>query len=122
MPNEVKPIRSEADYRAATMEIAQLRSAQTGTPEADRLDILVSLAEAYEIRHCAASATDPIAAIRLRMAQLGISRRELEPMIGPSSRVSEVLSGKRSLTIKMIRRLRAGLGISADTLIGPSQA
>lgn len=120
MVNELKPIRMAADHDAAMAEIARLWGAPRNTPQGDRLELLVMLVEAYELNH-PQDPLDPIEAIRFRMEQLGITRRDLEPMIGTSSRVSEIMSGKRSLTIGMIRRLRDGLGISADILIGQEQ-
>jgi HTH-type transcriptional regulator/antitoxin HigA len=98
-------------------EIERLWGAKIGTPEGDRLDVLTTLVDAYEARHYPIDPPDPIEAIRFRMEQQGLTRKELEPMIGTRARVSEVLSGKRSLTIEMIRRLHDGLGISADVLI-----
>jgi HTH-type transcriptional regulator / antitoxin HigA len=120
MASELKPIRSEADYDAAMGQVERLWGAKSGTPNGDRLDVLATLIEAYEAKHHPMDAPDPIEAIRFRMEQQGISRKELEPMIGTRGRVSEVLSRKRSLTIDMIRRLHDGLGISADILIQPS--
>jgi len=122
MANELKPIRTEADYDAAMAEIEQLWGAKSGTAKGDRLDVLATLVEAYEARQYPIDPPDPIEAIRFRMEQQGISRKDLEPMIGTRGRVSEVLSGKRSLTIDMIRRLHDGLGISADILIQPSHS
>ena len=121
MANELKPIRTEADCDAAMAEVERLWGAKSGTPKGDRLDVLVTLVEAYEAKHYPMDAPDPIEAIRFRMEQQGISRKELEPMIGTRGRVSEVLARKRSLTIDMIRRLHDGLGISADILIQPSR-
>jgi HTH-type transcriptional regulator/antitoxin HigA len=93
-------------------------SARPGTPEGDELDVLATLVDAYETRHHAIDAPDPITAIHFRMEQQGLTRKDLEPMIGSRARVSEVLTGKRSLTLEMVRRVRSGLGISADLLIG----
>ncbi len=120
MASGLKPIKTEADYDAAMAEVAALWGSRSGTPDGDRLDILATLIEAYEVRCYAMDAPTPIEAILFRMEQQGLSRRDLEPMIGTHSRVSEILSGKRSLTIAMIRRLREGLGISADILIAPT--
>ncbi len=117
MANELKPIRTEADHEAAMAEIEHLWGSKSGTPDGDRLDILVTLVAAYENRF-PMNAPDPVEAIRTRMTKQGLSRRDLEPMIGSAARVSEILSGKRSLTVGMIRRLRNDLGISADILIG----
>jgi HTH-type transcriptional regulator/antitoxin HigA len=114
---KVRPIRSEADYDSALAEVSGLMDAVPGTAEGDRLDILVTLIEAYEARHWAIEAPDPIDAIRVRMEQKHLRPRDLEPMIGSRGRVSEVLSRKRPLTLPMIRRLSKGLDLRADVLI-----
>jgi HTH-type transcriptional regulator / antitoxin HigA len=113
----VRPIRNEEDYEAALAEVDALMDAAPGTPEGDRLDVLVTLIEAYEARHWNIGPPDPIDAIRVRMEQKNLRQRDLVPMIGSRSRVSEVLSRKRSLTLPMIRRLAEGLDIGADILI-----
>jgi len=113
----IRPIHNEADYEAALAEVDSLMDAVAGTPEGDRLDVLVTLIESYEARHWAIDAPDPIEAIRIRMEQKNLRQRDLEPMIGSSGRVSEVLSRKRSLTLPMIRRLAQGLDLRADVLI-----
>jgi HTH-type transcriptional regulator/antitoxin HigA len=92
-------------------------SARPGTAEGDELDVLATLVDAYEAKHHAIDAPDPITAIHFRMEQQGLTRKDLEPMIGSRARVSEVLTGKRSLTLEMVRRVHSGLGISADLLI-----
>lgn len=115
---DLKPIRTETDYEVALEETQRLWGHPTGTPEGDRLDILVTLIEAYEKQHFAMDPPDPIDAILYRMEEAGMSRKDLEPLIGHRGRVSEVLNRKRPLTVEMIRRLRDGLGISADVLIG----
>jgi HTH-type transcriptional regulator/antitoxin HigA len=120
MAHELKPIRTEADYDAAMAEIEGLWGATSGTPNGDRLDILATLVEAYEVKHYPMDPPDPIEAIRFRMEQQGLTRKDLEPMIGTRNRIAEVLNRKRSLSIEMIRRLHDGLGISADILIQPS--
>ncbi len=107
----IKPIKTEADYEAALGEIESLMAASADSPQGDRLDVLATLVEAYEAKHHAIDAPDPIDAIKFRMEQAGLSRRDLEPMIGGRGRVSEVLGGRRGLTLPMIRRLHAGLGI-----------
>jgi HTH-type transcriptional regulator/antitoxin HigA len=114
---EVKPIKNESDYDAALAEIADLMDARANTPEGDRLDVLVTLVEAYEEKHWRVNPPDPIEAIKLRMQQRGLSRSDLEQVLGSKSRVSEVLNRKRPLTIEMIRRLHAKLGIPAESLI-----
>ncbi|WP_454887388.1 helix-turn-helix domain-containing protein [Sphingomonas oryzagri] len=101
-------------------DIENLWGAKSGTPEGDRLDVLVTLVEAYEAKHYPMDPPDPIEAIRFRMEQQGLTRKDLEPMIGTRNRIAEVLNRKRSLSIEMIRRLHDGLGISADILIQPT--
>jgi HTH-type transcriptional regulator/antitoxin HigA len=119
MATELKPIRSEADYEAALAEIERLWGAKSGTPKGDRLDILATLVDAYEAQHYPMDPPDPIEAIKFRMEQQGLTRKDLEPIFGTRNRTSEVLNGKRSLSIEMIRNLHAQLGISAEVLIRP---
>ncbi len=119
MADEVKPIRSAADYQAALGEIELLWGAKTGTPRGDRLDILATLVDAYENEHEPMDPPDPVEAIKFRMEQQGLTRRDLENLIGSRARVAEVLNRKRDLSIAMIRRLHGALGISADVLIRP---
>ena len=114
---DIKPIKNERDYRRVLKEIETLMDARANSPEGDSLDILVTLAEAWEEKHHAIDAPDPVAAIQFAMEQRGLSRRDLEPYIGSRARVAEVLNHKRSLTLSMIRRLYAGLGIPAEVLI-----
>ncbi len=121
MRRELKPIRSEADYEAALAEVERLWGGKSGTPDGDRLDILATLIDAYEAEHYPMDPPDPIEAIRFRMEQQGLSRKDLEPIIGTRTRVAEVLNRKRGLSIDMIRRLHERLGISADVLICPSR-
>ncbi|MDS3862266.1 hypothetical protein RIF25_15815 [Thermosynechococcaceae cyanobacterium BACA0444] len=116
-PIPIKPIKSEADYDAALEQIAVLMDAGPGTPEADALDVLATLVENYENQHYPIGLPDPISAIRFRMEQQELSQRDLIPFIGSRSKVSEVLSGKRSLSLQMIRNLHQGLGIPADVLL-----
>jgi len=118
---EVKPIRTEADYENALAEIARLWGAKVNTPEGDRLDVLATLADAYESERDPMDPPDPIEAIKFRMEQEGLTRRDLESIIGSRTRIAEVLNRKRGLSIAMIRRLNARLGISADILIKPSR-
>ncbi len=108
---EIRPIRTKADYRAALKEVERLWDAAPGSPQGDRVDVLVTLIEAYEAKHHAIPAPDPIAAIELMMEQKGLSRRDLEPAIGSRGRVSEVLTRKRPLTLPMVRALSALLHI-----------
>ena len=121
MTGELKPIRSKADYKRALADVERLWGAKGGTPEGDRLDVLATLIDAYETEHYPMDPPDPIEAIKFRMEQQGLTRKDLEPLIGTRTRVSEVLNRKRSLSIGMIRRLHDRLGISAEVLIRPSQ-
>jgi len=121
MTGEVKPIRSETDYERVLAEVETLWGAPTGTPEGDRLEVLATLIDAYEAEHYPMDPPDPIEAIKFRMEQQGLTRKDLEPLIGTRTRVAEVLNGKRGLSIDMIRRLHDRLGIAADVLIRPSR-
>ena len=121
MADELKPIRTQADYEKALAEVERLWGAKSGTPEGDRLDVLATLIDAYESEHYPMDPPDPVEAIRFRMEQQGLSRKDLEPLIGTRTRVAEVLNRKRSLSIGMIRRLHVRLGISAEVLIRPSR-
>lgn len=102
-------------------EVERLWGAKSGAPEGDRLDVLATLIDAYEALHFPMDPPDPIEAIKFRMEQQGLSRKDLEPMIGGRGRVAEVLNRRRSLSIDMIRRLHDELGISADVLIRPTR-
>lgn len=113
----VRPIRTEADYDAALRDIDELMDARPRTPDGDRLDVLVTLVQAYEARHHPVLPSDPVAAIRFRMEQAGLTPRDLEPYIGSRARVSEVLNRRRALTLPMIRRLANGLQIAAEVLV-----
>jgi HTH-type transcriptional regulator/antitoxin HigA len=121
MKRELKPIRTEADHERAMAEVERLWGAKNGTPEGDRLDVLVTLIEAYEKKAYPFDPPDPIEAIQFRMEQLGLTRKDLEPFIGSRARVAEVMNRKRGLSIDMIRRLNEGLGISGDILIRPTR-
>jgi len=121
MATDVKPIRTEADYDAAMEEVAALWGAANGTAKGDRLDVLATLIDAYEAKHHAMDAPDPVEAIKFRMEQQGMTRKDLEDIIGTRTRIAEVLNRKRSLSIGMIRRLHDRLGISAEVLIRPSR-
>ena len=116
---EIKPIKTEADYSEALLEVEKLMDAQLNTPKGDRLDVLVTLIEAYEEKHYPILPPDPVEAIIHQMESQELSRKDLEPLIGSRARVSEILNKKRSLSINMIRKLQEGLGISAETLIKP---
>ena len=121
MATEVRPIRTKRDHESALKEIERLWGAKTGTPEGDRLDVLATLVDAYEAEHYPMDPPDPIEAIKFRMEQQGLTRRDLEEIIGTRTRIAEVLNRKRGLSIAMIRRLHERLGISADVLIRPSR-
>jgi HTH-type transcriptional regulator / antitoxin HigA len=121
MAIDIKPIRTKADYEAALGEVERLWGAKSGTPKGDRLDVLATLIEVYEERHCPIDPPDPIEAIKFRMEQQGLTRKDLEELIGTRTRIAEVLSRKRALSITMIRRRHDKLGIPADVLIRPSR-
>jgi HTH-type transcriptional regulator/antitoxin HigA len=114
---ETKPVKTEADYQAALDEIESLFFADPGTPEGDRLEVLVALVKDYESKHFTIPDPDPIEAIKFHMGRLNLTRKDLEPYLGSRARVSEVLNRKRPLTISMIRRLQEGLGIPATILV-----
>jgi HTH-type transcriptional regulator / antitoxin HigA len=116
---EIRPIRTKADYRAALKEVERLWDAAPGTSAGDRIDVLVTLIEAYEAKHHPIPAPAPIAAIEFMMEQKGLTRRDLEPAIGSRGRVSEVLTRKRPLTLPMVRALSALLEIPTDVLVQP---
>ncbi len=116
---DIKPIKSKADYKRALHEIEQLWEAKADTPESDRLELLSILVEAFEREHYPIPPPDPIVAIEHCMESRGLTRKDLEPYIGSRARVSEVMSRRRPLTLSMIRRLSAGLGISTDVLVQP---
>lgn len=118
----VSPIRTEADYEAALTRAAELMDALAGTPEEDELDVLADLIEAYEDRHFPIGDPDPIGALEFFMDQQDLSRADLIPYIGSRTKVSEVLSGKRSITMSMARALHEHLGIPADMLLQKKEA
>jgi len=113
----IKPIKNETDYRAALAQIDVLGDPDDGSEAYDLLDVLVTLVEAYEAKHHPMSPPDPIAAIEYEMEKRGLTRHDLEAVIGPSGRVSEVLNRQRPLTVTMIRRLHSTYHISPDVLI-----
>lgn len=119
---DIKPIRSEADYETALKTIDQLWDAAQGSPEADQLDVLVTLVEAYEEKHYPISLPDPIEAILHCMESQGLSEIDLETYLGSRACVSEVLNRKRALSLEMIQKLHKGLGIPADILVQPYTA
>ncbi len=116
----IKPIKTDADYRGALKEVESLMTAVQNTPEGEKLDILVTLIEAYERKHFPLDLPDAVEAIKFEMEQKGLTVKDLEPMIGKSNRVYEVLNRKRSLTLKMIWKLHQELGIPAESLIKQS--
>jgi len=121
MAAEVKPIRTKRDHETALKEVERLWGAKAGTPEGDRLDVLATLIDAYETQQYPIDPPDPVEAIKFRMEQQGLTRRDLEEIIGTRTRIAEVLNRKRGLSIAMIRRLHERLGISAEVLIRPSR-
>jgi HTH-type transcriptional regulator / antitoxin HigA len=121
MATEVRPIRTKRDHEAALTEVEHLWGAKSGTRDGDRLDVLATLIDAYEAEHYPMDPPDPIEAIKFRMEQQGLTRRDLEEIIGTRTRIAEVLNRKRGLSITMIRRLHERLGISAEVLIRPSR-
>jgi HTH-type transcriptional regulator / antitoxin HigA len=114
---DVKPIKTKRDYEATLKAIERLMGAKRNSPEGDRLDVLVTLVEAYEARHFPLDLPDPVAAIRFVMEQRGLSVKDLVPFIGQANRVYEVLSHKRPITMAMAWKLHVGLGIPAESLI-----
>ena len=117
MSNVIKPIRTEEDHKRALARIDEIFDAEGGTLEGDELDVLVDLVMYYESKTVDIGLPDPISAIKFRMDQAGLTHRDLIPYIGSRSKVSEVLSGKRDLTLSMARALHQNLGIPADVLL-----
>lgn len=113
----IKPIRSDEDLQVAFVRLQQIFQAEADTPEADEMEVLVTLIEVYENKHYPIRATDPVEAIKFHMDQQGLTPRDLEPFIGPSGRVSEVLGKKRRLSLGMIKRLHEGLKIPYESLL-----
>lgn len=118
---QLKPIRGEKDYEAAMAEVESLWGAKNGTPKGDRLDVLATLIESWETANYPMDQPDPIEAIKFRMEQQGLTRKDLEGIIGTRARIAEVLDRKRGLSIAMIRRLNAELHIPAEILIKPTR-
>ena len=118
---DITPIRTKRDHRRALKEIEGLMNTRRGTPEGDRLDVLVTLVEAWESKHYRIDLPDPVEAIKYHMEQQGLAPRDLVPYIGSRNRVYEVLNRKRPLTLKMVWRLHKGLGIPAESLIKVSE-
>ena len=114
---DIRPIRTEANYEAALEEIDTLLDAKEGSPQEERLELLSILVEVWEDEHYPIEPPDPIEAVKFMMAQNGLTRKDLEPYIGPKPRVADVLNRRRPLSLKMIRKLNKGLGIPAEILI-----
>jgi HTH-type transcriptional regulator/antitoxin HigA len=117
---DIKPIRTKANYRDALKQIEKLMNAKADTAEGEKLDVLVTLVEAYERKHYPLDLPDPVEAIKFEMDRRGLTVKDLEPVIGKPNRVYEILSHKRPLTLQMIQRLHSRLGIPAESLIKPS--
>ncbi len=114
---EIRPIKNEADYKATLDRIEDLWGAKKDTPKGDELDLLVTLVEAYEMKHYPIAPPDPIEAIKFRMEQMGMTKADMVQYLGSQSRVSEILNGKRNLTLGMIKKLYKGLKIPAEILL-----
>jgi len=114
-----KPIRSETEHREALAEIERLWDAPEEGPDADHLEVLVMLVEAYEKTHFPIAAPDPVSFIEHIMEARGLTRKDLEPFIGPRGRVADIMNRTRPLSIAMVRRLSAGLKLPAEILIQP---
>lgn len=117
--SDLKPIRSEEDYDKAMTLLKTLWGAEAGTPEGDRLDVLVTLIDAYENAHYPIDWPDPIDAILFRMEQEGLTQQDLVPILGNPGRVTEILNRTHPLSLDMIRRLHAKFDIPAEVLIQP---
>lgn len=114
---DIRPIKTKKDHAQALKRVEQLMGAKANSPEGDELDILVTLISAFEAKHYPIDEPDPIAAIQHRMEALGMDRKDLEPLLGSRSRVSEVLNRKRKLTMDMVRNLHVSMNLPAETLI-----
>lgn len=113
----INPIKTEQDYNSAVSRIEELWGAKKDTPEGDEMDLLLTIAESYEMKHYPILPPDPIDAIKFRMEQMGLTRGDLVKYLGTQSRVSEILNGKRRLTLPMIKSLYKGLKIPAEILL-----
>jgi len=118
---EIHPVKTEADYNAALEEIERLWGAPEESPEGDRLDVLLVLVENYESKHHAIDPPDPIEAIKFRMEQMNLTRKDLDTLIGSKRRVSEVFNRRRSLSLPMIRKLHRLLHIPLESLVHESE-
>jgi len=121
---DIAPIKTQRDYKRSLKEIEGLMDAKRNTPRGDRLDVLVTLVEAWEAKHFPLDLPDAVEAIKYHMDQQGLAPRDLVPLIGSRNRVYEVLARRRPLTLAMVRRLHEKLGIPAESLIkqGKSRA
>lgn len=117
---KIHPIRTESNYDAALSEIDRLWGSREGTPHGDRLDVLLVLVEDYEAKHHPIGPADPVEAIKFRMEQMNLTRKDIEPLIGPRGRVAEVINRRRPLTLAMIRKLHRSLRIPLESLVGAS--
>lgn len=114
---DIQPIKTEQDYENALAEVERLWGAESGTPEGDKLDVLIVLVDDYENKHFPIAPPDPVEAIKFRMEQMGLTRKDMEAYLGSRSRVAEVLNRQRGLSLSMIRRLHSGLSIPLESLI-----
>ncbi len=121
---EIRPIRTEEDYKAALLDLSAFfdNEPAPGSAEGDRFEILLTLVEAYEAKHYPIDLPDPVEAIKFRMDQAGLTPKDLVPFIGRLNRVYEILNRKRPLTLNMIWKLNQKLGIPADCLIQPPKS
>ena len=115
---DIRPIKSRQDYEKALRRVEVLMTTKPGTDEGDELDVLATLIDVYEQKHFPVDVADPVESILFRMEQQGLERSDLEAYLGSRHRVSEVLNRKRGLSLDMIRRLHAGLGIPLEMLVG----
>ena len=114
---EIRPIKTEQDYNDSIRRIEELWGAKKDTPHGDELDLLVTIVESYEMKHYPIAPPDPIEAIKFRMEQMGMTKADMVKYLGSQSRVSEILNGKRKLTLSMIKSLYKGLKIPAEILL-----
>ena len=114
---EIRPIKTEEDYNTSIRRIDVLWGAKKDTPQGDEFDLLVTLVESYEMKHYPIAPPDPVDAIKFRMEQMDMTKADMVQYIGSQSRVSEILNGRRKLTLGMIKALYKGLRIPADILL-----
>ncbi len=113
----IKPIKTEQDYQDTIKRIEVLWGAEKDTAQGDEFDLLCTLVESYEMKHFPILPPDPIDAIKFRMEQMGMTKKEMAKYLGSQSRVSEILNRKRQLTLKMVKSLYKGLKIPAEVLL-----